>query len=123
MNASITHLQRSVCIAAARHPHRHGGQQSTRCGCDHQRLARLLGHVLAGGFCGLLHLAACTRAGLGAVVNAAGCQVLGTGGQVESRKGTGLGEDAYDLQLQVGETARRRAGLYSDLIELTVAPI
>ncbi|WP_341022856.1 hypothetical protein [Brevundimonas diminuta] len=48
---------------------------------------------------------------------------LGTGGQVESRKGTGLGEDAYDLQLQVGETARRRAGLYSDLIELTVAPI
>ncbi|MBD7940225.1 hypothetical protein [Brevundimonas guildfordensis] len=48
---------------------------------------------------------------------------LGVGGQVESRTGTGLGEDAYDLQLQVGETARRRAGLYSDLIELTVAPI
>jgi hypothetical protein len=48
---------------------------------------------------------------------------LGTGGQVESRKGPGLGEDAYDLHLQVGETARRRAGLYSDLIELTVAPI
>ncbi|QBQ47556.1 hypothetical protein [Brevundimonas naejangsanensis] len=48
---------------------------------------------------------------------------LGIGGHVESRKGTGMNEDAYDLQLQVGETARRRAGLYSDLIELTVAPI
>lgn len=48
---------------------------------------------------------------------------LGTGGQVESRRGTGLEEDAYDLRLVVGDTARRRAGVYSDLIELTVAPI
>jgi len=47
---------------------------------------------------------------------------LGTGGQVESRRGTGLDEDAYDLHLRVGDTARRRAGVYSDLIELTVAP-
>lgn len=48
---------------------------------------------------------------------------LRTGGHLETRKGTGLEEDAYDLRLLVGDAARRRAGVYSDLIELTVAPI
>jgi hypothetical protein len=45
------------------------------------------------------------------------------GGHLDSRRGTGDDEDSYAISVVVGDVSNRRAGTYSDLIELTVAPL